>query len=76
MKTVGQLTKKELTQLKEFYVSELVNEGLFGEIIFDDEDIKEPSYSFLININEFISDEFIINYYSNINFSDDDFLQD
>ena len=71
--TVQDLTEEQLRFLKESYFSELVNEGTFGEIIHGDPEIKEPSYSDYANIDEIISDDFIIEHYDHVCFCDEDF---
>lgn len=71
--SVSELTEERLRFLKECYFSELVNEGTFGEIVHNDPEIEEPSYSDYANIDELISDDFILEYYSGALFSEDDF---
>lgn len=64
MKTVTDLTRDELTELKGFYLTELVNEG----------EIEEPSWWDLANIDEIVSDEIVFEYYHDILFTEDDFF--
>lgn len=71
--TVSELTAEQLRFLKECYFSELVNEGTFGKIVYNDPEIEEPSYSDYANIDELVSDDFILEYYSGALFSEDDF---
>lgn len=70
--TVYDLNREQLTELKQAYYSELVNEGTFGEIIGRDYD--EPSYYDLAMIDEIISDEFICEHYAGCIFTEDDFF--
>ena len=37
-------------------------------------DINEPSYEMMINVDEYISDEFIRNHYDGVTFSEEDFF--
>lgn len=68
---VNELNREQLTTLKQGYVSELVDEGTFAEVF--DLDIDEPSYMFLILIDNFVSDEFIKEHYSDVWFTEEDF---
>lgn len=70
--TVQDLTRDQFTELKCFYYSELVNEGIFGEIIGRDYD--EPSYYDLAFVDDIVSDEFIFKHYEGMIFSEDDFF--
>lgn len=70
--TVHDLNRKQLTELKLSYYSELVCEGNFAEVM--DVDINEPSYEMMINVDEYISDEFIRNHYDGVTFSEEDFF--
>ena len=69
---VSELNREQLDELKRDYYSQLVNEGIFAEVM--DVDIDEPSYEMLANVNEYISDEFIIEHYDGIYFTEDDFF--
>lgn len=70
--TVQDLNRDQLAELKCSYYSELVNEGIFGEIIGRDYD--EPSYYDLAFVNDIVSDEFIFEHYEGISFVEDDFF--
>lgn len=70
--TVQDLNRKQLTELKLSYYSALVCEGIFAEIM--NVDIDEPSYEMMANVDKYVSDEFIYNYYDGIIFSEEDFL--
>ena len=37
-------------------------------------DIDEPSYEMMANVDKYVSDEFIYNYYDGITFSEEDFF--
>jgi len=70
--TVSELNREQLDELKRNYYSQLVNEGYFAEVM--NVDIDEPSYEMLVNVNEYISDEFILENYDGITFTEDDFF--
>ena len=53
--TVQDLNRDQLAELKCSYYFELVNEGIFGEIIGRDYD--EPSYYDLAFVDDIVSDE-------------------
>lgn len=69
---VKNLSKERLTELKQSYLSILVNEGTFAEVMGVDMD--EPSFEMLENVDEYISDEFIFEYYKGVDFLEDDFV--
>ena len=69
---VKNLSKERLTELKQSYLSILVNEGTFAEVMGVDMD--EPSFEMLENVDEYISDEFIFEYYNGVDFLEDDFV--
>ncbi len=70
--TVQDLNRDQLAELKCSYYSELVNEGVFGEIIGRDYD--EPSYYDLAFVDDIVSDEFIFEHYEGMVFYEDDFF--
>lgn len=70
--TVQDLNRDQLAELKCSYYFELVNEGIFGEIIGRDYD--EPSYYDLAFVDDIVSDEFIFERYEGISFVEDDFF--
>lgn len=70
--TVTELSREQLNELKRNYYSQLVNEGIFAEVMGVNMD--EPSYEMLEKINEYISDEFIFENYDGITFTKDDFF--
>lgn len=69
---VRELNREQLAELKTSYYTQLVNEGVFAEVM--NVDIDEPSYEMLANINEYITDEFIFEKYNGIDFVNDDFF--
>lgn len=70
--TVQDLNREQLTELKLSYYSDLVCEGIFTEIM--NVDIDEPSYEMMANVDKYVSDEFIYNYYDGITSSEEDFF--
>lgn len=69
---VTELTRDQLVELKQKYMAELVNEGMFAEIM--DRDYDEPSYGDLAEADDIISDDFIFEHYAGIYFVPDDFF--
>lgn len=69
--SVTELNRDQLTELKGHYLTELVNEGTFAEVIGRDYD--EPSYGDFADIDEIVSDDFIFEHYEGIDFVNDDF---
>ena len=69
--SVNELNKEQLVELKQAYMTELVNEGTYAEIMGTDND--EPSFGELLAADMLISDEFIKDYYSGYSFTEDDF---
>ena len=70
--TVRKLNRDQLHELKQAYYSELVNEGTFAEVM--GVNINEPSYEMIASIDEYVSDEFIYEYYDGYSFTEDDFF--
>lgn len=68
--TVADLSRAQLVTLKQFYMSELVNEGAYAEIMGVEWD--EPSWGELAAADELIPDETVFEHYAGITFSDDD----
>ena len=69
---VTELSRKQLVELKCNYMSELVNEGSFAEILGVDYD--EPSYWDFANADEIIPDDVIMKNYEGTCFVPDDFF--
>ena len=70
--TVRELNREQLIELKENYVTNLVNEGLFREVF--DVNYDEPCYGFMSEIDNIVSDETVFRYYDGVTFTDDDFF--
>ena len=69
---VRELNRDQLHELKQAYYSELVNEGTFAEVM--GVNINEPSYEMIVNVDDYINDEFIYVHYEGVIFTDDDFF--
>lgn len=69
--TYSELTREQIIFLKCAYMSELVNEGTFAEVMGVDYD--EPSYGDLADADELIPDDVIMENYGDMEFSKDDF---
>lgn len=69
---VTELNKEQMTELKLGYLSELVNEGTFAEVLGVDYD--EPTWGDLANVNNLIPDDLIIEHYDGVEFTEDDFF--
>ena len=70
--SVTELSREQLEELKCDYMTELVNEGTFREVM--NADCDEPSWGHLAMADELISDEFIFDYYGMYDFGNDDFF--
>lgn len=70
--TVRELNRNQLHELKQTYYSELVNEGIFAEVM--GVNINELSYKMIASIDEYVSDEFIYEHYDGYSFTEDDFF--
>lgn len=71
---VRDLCRDCLVELKQHYMAELVDEGVFGIVMFGDDSITEPSMEVLANADGYISDDFIHEYYDGMEFVPDDFF--
>ena len=69
---VRDLTREQLVELKQRYMSELVNEGTFAEVM--NRDYDEPSYGDLAEADTLITDDFIFEHYAGTYFVNDDFF--
>lgn len=69
---VTELNTEQIVELKQHYMTELVNEGTFAEVM--NRDYDEPSYGDLADADELISDDFIFEHYDGIDFVQDDFF--
>lgn len=72
--TVYELNRKQLVELKQNYMFRLADEGIFGEVVFDNEGCEEPSYDDMANVDSLIPDEIIFEHYDGIEFTEDDFF--
>lgn len=70
--TVKDLSVDQLRQLKLDYYSDLVNEGAFSEVM--GVDLDEPSCYMIANVDDYVSDEFIMEHYDGVMFSENDFF--
>ena len=69
---VLQLSKDQLLELKQRYLTKLADEGNYAEVL--DVDYNEPSYWDLANADELFSDDFIFEHYADVDFVNDDFF--
>ena len=71
---VKDLPRNCLEELKASYVSALVNEGCYGEVVFDDATIESPSWGDMADIDTLIPDEIVFEHYEGVSFEKDDFF--
>lgn len=74
--TVYDLNKAQIISLKRAYMSELDNEGIFGEIVYGDESIEHPANGDYYNADMIIPDSIIYDHYRDTTFSQDDFIME
>lgn len=72
MKRVTELSREQLVELKQAYLTQLSDCGEFAEIVGRDYDA--PTYEDMANADELISDTDIMNHWEGTTFSDDDFF--
>ena len=72
MKRVTELSREQLVELKQSYLTQLADCGEFAEIVGRDYDA--PTYEDMANADELISDTDIMNHWEGTMFSDDDFF--
>ena len=70
---VQELNREQLQQLKIRYIGELADEGIFGEIVYGNPSITEPSYDDYANVDELIPDDVIVEHFDGVEFVADDF---
>ena len=70
---ITDLTKEQITQLKQNYIAELVNEGTFAEVMGVDYD--EPSWDDMANVDKLVPDETIFDLEEDTDFSEEDFFE-
>lgn len=68
---VTELNRDQLVQLKQAYMAQLADEGLFAEMFNVDYD--EPSWSDIANADELVSDEVIFEHFEGSDFVEEDF---
>lgn len=77
MKTVKELNRQELTELKQRYIAKLDDEGTLNEVLFnrpnDDENGKGMTYAMLAEADGLVPDDVIFHEYENTVFGEDDF---
>ena len=69
---VTDLTREQLIQLKQRYLTILADEGSFAEVVGRDYD--EPSYGDLADADEMVPDEVVFRQWENTNFVEEDFV--
>lgn len=77
MKTVKELNRQQLTELKQRYIAKLDNEGTLNEVLFnrpkDDENGKGVTYAMLAEADSLVPNDMIFREYANTIFDEDDF---
>lgn len=68
---VNELTREQLIEVKQRYLTQLADDGNYAEVVGVDYD--EPSYHDLANADEIVPDDVIFRNYEGVNFTDDDF---
>lgn len=66
------LSREQIIELKQNYLTQLADEGTFSEVL--DVDHDEPSYWDLANADEIVPDCVIFKNYEGYEFVDDDFF--
>lgn len=69
--TIDDLTKDQMLELKQMYLTQLADEGSYAEVVGVDYD--EPSYADLANADEIVPDDIIYKKYDGAEFYEDDF---
>lgn len=69
---VDELTKNQLAQLKANYLTQLDGSGELEEKT----GLTELSYGVLVSVDDYVSDDFILEYYAGVEFSEDDFADE
>ena len=68
---VRELSREQMHELKEAYLTKLADEGTFAEVLGVDYD--EPSYGDLANADKIVPDDVIEREYGNTWFEEEDF---
>ena len=69
---VLELSREQLTELKQNYLTQLADEGSYAEVL--DVDYNEPSCWDLANADEIVPDDVIFKNYEGVCFTNDDFF--
>lgn len=69
---VHDLSRDQLVELKQNYLSELADEGSFAEVM--DCDYNEPSYWDLANADDIVPDDVVYRQFEGTHFVNDDFF--
>ena len=69
---VRDLSKEQMSELKQRYLTQLADEGSNAEIL--DVDYDEPSYWDLANADDIVPDDVIYRQYEGVDFVTDDFF--
>lgn len=69
---VTELSRDQLVELKQNYLSELADEGSYAEVM--DCDYDEPSYWDLANADDIVPDDVVFRNYDGVSFVTDDFF--
>ena len=69
---VRELSREQIVELKQRYMSQLVDEGTFAEVM--DVDYNEPSYWDLANADDLVPDDVIFRQFEDVDFVPDDFF--
>lgn len=68
---VTELTREQLIQLKQRYLTILADEGSFAEVVGRDYD--EPSYGDLADADNIVPDDVVLREYEYVDFVEEDF---
>lgn len=69
---VHELSKNQMLELKQSYLTKLADEGSYAEVL--DCDYNEPSYWDLANADDIVPDDCIFREYEGVDFVNDDFF--
>lgn len=69
---VKELSREQLVEVKQHYLTQLADEGNYAEVLGVDYD--EPSYYDLANADEIVPDDVIFKNYEGVYFVHDDFF--
>ena len=69
---VQELSREQLIELKQRYLTQLAEEGNYAAVLVVDYD--EPSYNDLANADEIVPDDVIFVAYEDTDFTSDDFF--